>query len=53
MAKARIRSWVTTSNNLLNAIDIKEGMEYADGIKNTKVTVAEIIPDTGIFSRSR
>jgi hypothetical protein len=53
MAKARIRSWVTTSNNLFNAIDIKEGMEYADGIKNTKVTVAEIIPDTGIFSRSR
>jgi hypothetical protein len=52
-AKARMRSWIANGNDLLNAIDIKEGMEYADGIKNTKVSVAEIIPDTGIVSRSR
>ena len=48
MAKARMRTWMATGNDLKNAIDIKEGMEYAGGIKNTKVTMAEIIPDTGI-----
>ena len=50
MAKARMRSWMATGNDLKNAIDIKEGMEYAGGIKNTKVAVAGIIPDTGIQS---
>ena len=50
MAKARMRSWMATDNDLKNAIDIKEGMEYAGRIKNTKVAVAEIIPDTGIQS---
>ena len=44
VAKARMRSWVATGNNLLNAINIKEGMGYADGIENNKVAVAEIIP---------
>ena len=34
-------------NNLLNAHDIKEGMEHAGGIKNTRVAVAEIIPGAG------
>lgn len=48
VAKARMRSWVATGNDLLNAIDIKEGMEYADGIKNNKVAVAEIIPGSGM-----
>ena len=48
MAKARMRSWKATGYDLKNAIDIKEGMEYPDRIKNTKVAVAEIIPDTGI-----
>ena len=48
MAKARMRSWMATGYDLKNATDIKEGMEYADGIKNTKVAVAETIPDTGI-----
>ena len=48
MAKARMRTWMATGNDLKNAIDIKESMEYAGGIKNTKVAVAEIIPDTGI-----
>ena len=47
MAKARMRTWMATGNDLKNAIDIKEGMGYAGGIKNTKVAVAEIIPDTG------
>ena len=38
-----------TGNDLLNAIDIKEGMEYSGGIENTKVTVAEIVPDQGKY----
>ena len=42
-----MRSWEATGNDLLNAIDIKEGMEYAGGIKNTKIAVAEIVPDQG------
>ena len=47
VAKARMRSWVSNGNDLLNANDIKEDMEYAGGVKNTKIAVAEIIPDTG------
>lgn len=47
VGKARMRSWEATGNDLLNAIDIKEGMEYAGGIKNTKVAVAEIVPGQG------
>ncbi|CAF3371623.1 unnamed protein product [Rotaria sp. Silwood2] len=39
VSKARMRSWEATGNDLLNAIDIKEGMEYAGGIKNTKIAV--------------
>ena len=49
VAKARMRSWAATGNDLLNAIDIKEGIEYAGGIKNTKVAVAEIVPDQGRY----
>lgn len=49
VAKARMRSWMATGNDLLNANDIKEGMEYAGGIKNTKVAVAELVPDEGIY----
>ena len=33
VVKARMRSWVATGNDLLNTIDIKERMEYVDGIK--------------------
>ena len=44
MAKARMRSWMATDNDLKNAIDIKEGIKYSDRIKNSKVAVAEIIP---------
>ena len=47
VAKVRMRSWVVIGNDLLSAIDIKEGMEYAGGIKNTKVAVVEIVPDEG------
>jgi hypothetical protein len=47
VAKARMRSWIATGNDLLNAIDIKEGMEYAGGITNTKIAVVEIVPDQG------
>ena len=43
-----MRSWVATGNNLLNAHDIKEGMEHAGGIKNVKVAEAEIIPGAGM-----
>ena len=35
VAKDRMRSWVATGNNLLNAHDIKEGMEHRGGVKNT------------------
>ena len=38
---------VAIGNDLLNGIDIKEDMEYADGIKNTKVAVVEIVPGEG------
>lgn len=47
-AKDRMRSWIAIGNNLLNAHDIKEGMEYLGGVKNTKVAVAEIVPGAGI-----
>ena len=53
VAKARMRSWVSNGNDLLNANDIKEGMEYAGGVKNTKLAVAEIIPDTGEYPPGR
>ena len=53
MAKARMRSWIAAGNDLKSAIDIEEGMEYAGEIKNTKVAVAEAIPDTGIQSRGK
>ena len=44
LGKARMHSWVAIGNDLLSATDIKEGMEYAGGIKNTKVAVVEIVP---------
>ena len=43
-----MRSWLASGHDVANAIDIKEGMEYAGGIKNTQVAVAEIIPGQGI-----
>ena len=46
-AKSRMRSWLATGNNLLNAHDVKEGMEHAGGVKNTKVAVAEIAAGVG------
>ena len=50
MAKTRMRSWIAAGNDLKNAIDTEESMEYAGEIKNTKVAAAEVIPDTGIQS---
>ncbi|CAF3292691.1 unnamed protein product [Rotaria sp. Silwood2] len=47
VAKNRMRSWIAIGNDLLNAHDIKEGMEYAGGIKNLNIAVAEVIPDAG------
>ena len=35
--KDRMRSWIATGNNLFHAHDIKEWMEHAGGIKNTKI----------------
>lgn len=49
VAKGRMRSWIATGNDLLNAHDIKEGMEHAGGIKHTKIAVAEIIPGAGTY----
>ena len=49
MAKAQMRSWVAAGNDVKNAIDIEEGMEYAGGIKNTKVAVAEVF-QTQVYS---
>ena len=48
VAKNRMRSWIAAGNDLMNAHDIKEGMEHAGGITNTKIAVAEIIPDAGM-----
>ena len=48
VAKDRMRSWIATGNDLMKAYDIKEGMEYAGGIMNTKIAVAEIIPGAGM-----
>ena len=50
MAKAPMCSWIAASNDLKNAIGIEGDMEYASGIKNIKVAMAELIPDTGIQS---
>jgi hypothetical protein len=47
MVKACIRSWMATGNNLLNAIDINEGMRYAADIKNRKVAMAEMMSAAG------
>ena len=44
VARARMRLWPANGNDLLCKNDIKEGMENAGGIKNTKVAVAEIVP---------
>ena len=44
-----MRSWGANGNDLRCANDIKEGMEYARGIKNTKVAVAEILPGMGKY----
>ena len=43
-----MRSWIATGNDLMNVYDIKEGMEYAGGITNTEIAVAEIIPGAGM-----
>ena len=48
VAKNRMRSWINSGNDLCNAMDIKEGMEYAGGVKNTRVGVAETIPNIGV-----
>ena len=44
-----MRSWTANGNDLLCANDIKEGMKYAEGIKNTKVAVSEIVPGMGKY----
>ena len=38
---------MTTDNDLLNAHDVKEEMERAVEIQNTKIAVTEIIPGAG------
>ena len=44
-----MRSWAANGNDLLCSNDIKEGVEYAGGIKNTKIAVAEIVPGMGKY----
>ena len=53
VAKARMRSWAASGNDILNANDIKEGMEYAGGVKNTKIGVAEIMSRAGKYSAEK
>ena len=53
VAKARMRSWASSGNDILNANDIKEGMEYAGGVKNTKIGVAEIMSGAGKYSAEK
>ena len=48
IAKCRMRSWISSGNDLCNAMDVKEGVEYARGVKNTRIGVAEIVPDAGM-----
>ena len=48
IAKSRMRLWISSDNDLCNATDIKEGMEYAGGVKNTRIGVAEVVPDIGM-----
>ena len=43
VAKARVRSWAATGNDLLNAIDMEETIGYASSITNTKVAVIETV----------
>ena len=49
VAKARMRSWASKGNDLLSANDIKKGMEYAGGVKDTKIAVAEIMSGAGKY----
>ena len=48
VCKNRMRSWGAIGHDLLNAHDIKEGMQYAGGVKNTKIATAEVIPGAGM-----
>ncbi|CAF4962528.1 unnamed protein product [Rotaria magnacalcarata] len=47
-----MRSWIAMGNNLLNVHVIKEGMEHAGGIKNTRVGVAEITLGAGHLGKT-
>ncbi|CAF1347394.1 unnamed protein product [Didymodactylos carnosus] len=49
VSKSRLRAWESNRHDIQNAIDIKEGFEYAGGIKDTKVAVAQIIDDEERF----
>ena len=49
VAEARMRSWASSRNDLLNVNDIKEGVEYAGGLKNTKIGVTEIMSGAGDY----
>ena len=53
VAESRTRSWINSGKDMCNATDIKEGMEYAGRVKNTRIGVAEIVPDIGMSRTSR
>ncbi|CAF3375308.1 unnamed protein product, partial [Rotaria socialis] len=52
VAKVRLRSWGANGNDIICANDIKEGMEYAGGVKHTKIAVAEIVPGMGTLGKT-
>ncbi|CAF4591160.1 unnamed protein product [Rotaria sp. Silwood2] len=58
-AKLRLRAFMNAGNDVMNAVDIKKGVEYGGGVKGIKIAVAEVsnnsetfkikpIPETGI-----
>ena len=53
IAESLTRSWINSGNDLCNATDTKEGMEYAGGVKNTRIGAAKTVPDIGMSRTSR
>jgi hypothetical protein len=46
--KSRLRSWHHSGYDIINAFDVKEGMEAYGGVKNLKIAVGEVVSDTGM-----
>jgi hypothetical protein len=52
VAKSRMRSWHHSGHDILNAFDVKEGMQAYGGLKNLKISVGEIVDDQGMHKIS-